>query len=83
MDSDRLADWANGLPQVEAQLMLLRAAKEHTAKFTNSELIGMEWSKKLREHGYDTLCPYARNFMAHCYLDHCDNIAGRHKIKVV
>lgn len=72
--SDALEIWANELPEPEAQLILLRAAKEHTIKFTNADLIGMEWAKILRERGYNALNPYARNYLAHRYLTYCEDL---------
>ncbi len=73
MMGDNLVLWAENLPEPEAQLILLRAAKEHTAKFTDPETIGMEWAKKLRQNGYNALCPYARNYLAHSYLTYCED----------
>lgn len=68
MLEDNLQWWAEHLPEPEAQLALLRAAKEHPRKFTNPDEIGMGWSEELRQRGYNALCPYARNYLAHRYL---------------
>lgn len=77
MNVDALETWANELSQPEAQLMLLHAAKEHTIKFTTPDLIGMDWAKILRERGYNALCPYARNYLAHRYLTYCEDSHAR------
>lgn len=77
MNEDTLVWWAEHLSEAEAQLMLLRAAKEHTVKFTNPDTIGMEWAEKLRQKGYNALCPYARNYIAHRYLKRDEDPSSR------
>lgn len=77
MSEDTLVHWAEHLPESEVQLMLLRAAKEHGVKFSNPDEIGMGWAKELRQRGYNALCPYARNYLAHRYLTYCDESHSR------
>ncbi len=71
MIGDTVALWAEELPEPESQLMLLKAAKEHEAKFTNPEMIGMMWAAKLRRNGFNALCPYARDYVAKRYEQWC------------
>lgn len=65
MNGTPLVQWAENLPEAEAQLMLLHAANEHPAKFTAPDDIGMGWNHKLRHNGFAALPPYARDYMAH------------------
>lgn len=69
-----LTSWAETLPEPEVQLLLLKAAKEYTPPFSNPDEIGMGWAKILREHGYDALGPYAREYMAFKYLYYCEDL---------
>lgn len=72
--NDSLQWWVENLPEAEAQLLLLRAAKEHSVKFTNPDMIGMEWAKTLRTNGYNALGPYARNYLAFRYLTYHEDL---------
>lgn len=65
MSTDTLQWWADNLPPHEARRLLIDAANKHTHGFSNPDEIGQEWTKKLYSHGYNGLCPYARNFLAH------------------
>lgn len=69
---DGLQTWAEGLSEPDAQLMLIEAAKRHSHGFSNPEEIGVSWTQMLKRHGYNSLCPYSRNFMAFKYLEHCN-----------
>lgn len=68
MSDQILREWAEDLPHPEAQLMLLHAAKDHPEQFTNHDEVGMGWNKILRENGFNSLCPYARAYVARRYL---------------
>lgn len=74
MNGETLVGWANNLPEPEAQLVLLRAAKEYQPAFSNPDEIGMGWAKILREHGYNALGPYARDYLAYKYLYYCEDL---------
>lgn len=69
-----LTSWAESLPAPEAQLLLLKAAKEYSPPFSNPEEIGMGWVKILQEHGYAALGPYARGYIAYKYLYACEDL---------
>lgn len=76
MSTTSLEWWAENLPADEGRRILVKAANEHTARFSNPEDIGQEWAKKLYQHGYNSLCPYARNYLAHQYLKVRDALAA-------
>lgn len=77
MSQDTVVWWSEHLSDAEAQLLLLRAAKEHSRGFTNTEDIGMEWAHTLKHHGYNQLGPYARNYLYKAYGTYADDLGLR------
>lgn len=69
MNGTNLVWWAEHLEHSYVQPLLVQAAEEHPKGFTNAEEIGSQWYATLDTRGYNALCPYARNYLAHVYLN--------------